>query len=81
MRYFEVDMSNHDHSDTYSMCIKATHFPTKREVKTFLRKDMENFGYTKIDRIVETTLEEARDSYYMENEKNFPVLGSSSKGL
>ena len=48
MRYFEVDMSNHDHSDTYSMCIKATHFPTKGEVKTFLRKDMKTLGTRKL---------------------------------
>lgn len=60
MRYFEIDMSNSE-GDTYSMCIKATHTPTKEEVKIFLRKDMENFGYTKIDTIVETSLEEARN--------------------
>ena len=64
MRYFEIDMSNSE-GDTYSMCIKATHTPTK---------DMENFGYTKIDTIVETSLEEARNFYDMENEKEFPVL-------
>ena len=73
MRYFEIDMSNSE-GDTYSMCIKATHTPTKEEVKIFLRKDMENFGYTKIDTIVETYLEEARNFYDMENEKEFPVL-------
>lgn len=73
MRYFEIDMSNSE-GDTYSMCIKATHTPTKEETKSFLKKDMENFGYTDIDCIVETTLEEARIFYDMENEKDFPVL-------
>ena len=56
------------------MCIKATHKPTKREAKKFLAGDMKKMGYTRIDAIIETTLEEARDCYDMENEANFPVL-------
>lgn len=72
MRYFEIDMSNEN--DSYSMCIKATHEPTKEEVKEFLKTDMESIGCTTIDCIVETTLEEARNFYDMENEENFPVL-------
>ena len=74
VRYFEVDMINREGNDCYSMCIKADHEPTKREVKKFLAKDMKNLGYTKIDTIVETTLEEAKNFYDMENEENFPVL-------
>lgn len=72
MRYFEIDMSNEN--DNYSMCIKATHEPTKEEAKEFLKADMEEMGYTTIDCIVETTLEEARNFYDMENEEKFPVL-------
>ena len=72
MRYFEIDMSNEN--DSYSMCIKATHEPTKEEVKAFLKEDMESLGYTKIDTVIETTLEEAKNFYDMENEANFPVL-------
>ena len=72
IRYFEIDMSNEN--DSYSMCIKATHKPTKEEVKNFLKKDMEDMGYTKINTIVETTLEEAKNFYDMENEASFPVL-------
>lgn len=72
MRYFEIDMSNEN--DSYSMCIKATHKPTKEEVKAFLKEDMESLGYTKIDTVIETTLEEAKNFYDMENEANFPVL-------
>lgn len=74
VKYFEVDMSNSKEKGCYSICIKATHKPTKREAKKFLAKDMKNLGYTTIDRIVETTLEEARFSYDMENEENFPIL-------
>ena len=72
MRYFEVDMSNE--SDSYSMCIKATYEPTKEEVKAFLKEDMKSLGYTQIDTIIETTLEEAKKYYDMGNEQNFPVL-------
>ena len=72
IRYFEIDMSNEN--DSYSMCIKATHKPTKEEIKDFLKKDMEDMGYTEIDIIVETTLEEAKNFYDMENEVSFPVL-------
>ena len=74
IRYFEVDMSNAKEKGCYSMCIKATHKPTKREAKKFLAKDMKNLGYTNIDTIVETTLEEAKNFYAMENEENFPIL-------
>ena len=74
VRYFEVDMRNKDGNDCYSMCIKATHKPTKQEVKKFLAKDMKNLGYSKIDTIIETTLEEARNFYDMETEENFPIL-------
>ena len=74
IRYFEIDMSNENEKGCYSMCIKATHKPTKREVKKFLANDMKTMGYTKIDNIIETTLEEAKNFYDMENEKNFPVL-------
>ena len=74
MRYFEVDMSNGNNEDCYSMCIKATHHPTKSEVALFLSDDMKNMGYTKIDTIIETTLEDAKQFYDMENEANFPVL-------
>lgn len=74
VRYFEVDMSNKNEEGCYSICIKATHKPTKREVKKFLAEDMKNLGYTKIDTIIETTLEEAKNFYAMENEENFPIL-------
>ena len=74
IRYFEVDMSNEKESDCYSMCIKATHKPTKEEVKEFLKEDMKSLGYTEIDCVIETTLEESRNFYDMENEKNFPIL-------
>lgn len=74
VRYFEVDMRNKEGKDCYSMCIKATHEPTKEEVKEFLKSDMEEMGYTNIDCIIETTLEEARNFYDMENEENFSVL-------
>ena len=74
VRYFEVDMSNKEEKGCYSMCIKATHKPTKQEVKKFLAEDMRNLGYTKIDTIIETTLKEAKNFYDMENEENFPVL-------
>ena len=74
VRYFEIDMRNEEGNDCYSMCIKATHEPTKREVKKFLADDMKNLGYAKIDTIIETTLEEAMNFYDMENEENFPVL-------
>lgn len=74
MRYFEIDMSNKNESGCYSMCIKATHEPTKEEVKEFLKEDMESLGYTEIDCIIETTLEEAKNFYDMENEENFPIL-------
>lgn len=40
----------------------------------FLKDDMKKFGYTDIDLIVETTLEEARVNYDMENEQHFPIL-------
>ena len=36
--------------------------------------DMKNLGYSKIDTIIETTLEEARNFYDMETEENFPIL-------
>lgn len=72
IKYFEVDMSNEN--DNYSMCIKATHIPTKSEVENFLKDDMKKMGYTKVDFIIETTLEEAKNSYDMEDEKNFPIL-------
>lgn len=72
IRYFEIDMSNKN--DSYSICIKATHKPTKEEVKEFLKEDMKSMGYTEVDTIIETTLEEARNFYDMENENNFPVL-------
>ena len=74
VRYFEVDMINREGNDCYSMCIKADHEPTKREVKKFLAKDMEKLDYTEIAAIMETTLEEAKNFYDMENEENFPVL-------
>lgn len=73
VRYFEVDLSNHD-GDSYSICIKATHVPTKEEVEKFLVEDMKNLGYTDVTLIVETTLEESKEFYAMENEKDFPVL-------
>ena len=74
MRYFEIDMSNKREEGCYSMCIKATHEPTKEEVMNFLARDMKELGYTEIDAIIETTLEEAKNFYDMENEENFPVL-------
>ena len=40
VRYFEVDMRNKEGKDCYSMCIKATHEPTKIELKKFLAEDM-----------------------------------------
>lgn len=73
IKYFEVDMSNAKEKGCYSMCIKAIHKPTKREAKKFLADDMK-MGYTRIDAIIETTLEDAKDMYDMENETNFPVL-------
>ena len=73
IKYCEVDMSNPE-GDVYSMCIKATHIPTKEEVKQFLAEDMRNFGCTDIDLIVETTLEEAKNFYDMTDEQHFPVL-------
>lgn len=73
IRYFEIDMSSKENGE-YSICIKATHTPTKEEAKKFLKDDMNKFGYTDIDLIVETTLEEARINYDMENEQKFPIL-------
>lgn len=75
MKYFEIDMSNEREEGCYSMCIKAMHEPTKEEVKEFLAEDMKELGYTEIDAIIETTLEDAKNFYDMENEENFPVLG------
>lgn len=72
-RFFEVDMSNQD-TDTYSICIIATHEPTAEEVKKFLAEDMKSMGYTRVDTIRETTLEEAKNFYDMENYEKFPVL-------
>lgn len=77
MKYFEIDMesSKNPENGTYSVCIKGIRKPTVDEVKQFCKADMENFGCDTVTGIYETTLDEARNFYDMENEMNFPVFG------
>ena len=76
MRYFEVDMDSttNKNAGTYSICIKGTRKPTKEEVKEFLKTDMDSLGYDTVSFINETTLEEAKNFYDMDNETKFPIF-------
>jgi hypothetical protein len=76
VKYFEVDIENSTDNEagTYSICIKGTRKPSKREAKEFLKKDMESLGYDTVSFINETTLEEAKNFYDMEGEANFPIF-------
>jgi hypothetical protein len=76
MRYFEVDIvSTTDiNAGTYSICIRGIREPSKKEAKEFLEKDMESLGYDTVSFVNETTLEEAKNFYDMENEDKFPIF-------
>lgn len=82
--YYEVefahseDMGEEEHiihvPDRYSICIKATHYPTKEEVKEFCKEDMQKLGYDFVCDILQIDYEEAHNFFDMENEENFPIL-------
>lgn len=74
MKYFEIDLGKRGSCDEYSICIRGLRKPTKKEAKKFLEKDMKNLGYDIVKFVCETTLEEAKDFYYMENESDFPIF-------
>lgn len=72
MKYYEVLFA-----DSYGICIKSEiENPTRERVAKFLKSDMEKFHYKLLDivSIDEISLEESKNFYDMENEKNFPVL-------
>ena len=74
MKYYEVLFK-----DSYGICIKSeVGNPTREQVAEFLRLDMEKFNYKlqDIESIDEISLDEAKNFYDMENEKDFPVLKS-----
>lgn len=74
MKYYEVLFK-----DSYGICIKSeVENPTREQAAEFLRLDMERFNYKlqDIESIDEISLDEVKNFYDMENEKDFPVLKS-----
>lgn len=72
IKYYEVLFT-----DSYGICIKSKiENPTREQVATFLKTDMELYHYKlqDIESIDEILLEEAKHFYDMENEENFPIL-------
>lgn len=78
MHYYEVLFRKSGND----ICIKSEiEDPSEKIVAEFLQRDMEDAGLTvkDIEMIREISLEEAEKYYDMENEANFPVLGTAEQ--
>lgn len=70
MNYYEIDFDNE-----YGICIKGVRQPTIEEAEQFCKSDLKESNAKHVVFIRETTLEDARYFYDMENEANYPVFG------
>lgn len=70
-----IDRSVEGHESDYCICIVANREPRNfKEVEKFCKSDMEKLGLKYIVSMTELTEKEAHESYYMENENNFPIF-------
>ncbi len=82
MRYFALGLGykddqyfgTGDYEEQYSMAIKADHYPSFDEAEEFIKKDMENMGYTGISSITEIEEWEVHKFFDDENLDSWPVL-------
>lgn len=77
INYYVVEFLEKDGS-IYSMAIKAKprYNPTIEDIETFLKPDMEQFGYDHVHDFYEVDEQEVYVGYDTDNIDNWPVLGA-----
>ena len=77
INYYVVEFLEKDGS-IYSMAIKVKpeYTPTIEDIETFLKPDMEQFGYDHVHNFYEVDEDEVYTGYDTDNIDNWPVLGA-----
>lgn len=77
INYYVVEFLEKDGS-IWSMAIKVNHgyTPTIEDIETFLKHDMEQFGYDNVHDFYGVDEDEVYTGYDTDNIDNWPVLGA-----